>query len=250
MKLPHLISRVALAVALVWVSGIVGLFVGGASVTRDAGLAGGAIVLGYGVIGAGAGLLVGAFLAWTMPVARLRTAVVLALVLALGSTAAVVVRGRQAREAREARAAAEAAARRAPFTASVVTHNPNDGAAFVRIDVDGATDTFVMTARRRPGRPVCRGTVDERRHARLVDVLRRSDVYLDEHPGACSDLSDPQRIFRWSLPERGNTPRVVNLSVACGQAHSQLLSLYSPFESIAFSADRSPDGLTCEPAAP
>jgi hypothetical protein len=250
MKPPLLISRAALAVALVWGSGIVGLFVGGVSVTPGAGLAGGAIVLGYGVIGAGVGLVVGAFLAWTVPAARLRTVVVLALLLAVGSTAAMVFRGRQARASRESRAAAEDAARRAPFTASAATHNPDDGAAFIRIEVDGTSDTFVMTARRRPRHPECRGTVDEGRHARLVDVLRRSDIYLDEHPGACSDLSDPQRVFRWSLPERGNVPRVVNLSLACGQAHSQLLSLYSPFESIAFGADRSPDALTCEPAAP
>jgi hypothetical protein len=239
--------RVLLLLGPIWVGGIAGLFLGGASVSRDAGLAGGAIVLGYGVMGAAAGLLIGGLLAWKVSAPALRAAFFVVLALDAAATAAVALQISRASGERQAREAREEAERTAPFTAAAIAHGPNDGATFVQIEVDGAAGTFVMTSRNRPGRPTCRGTIDEQARVRLLNALRRAASHLDEHPDACRDSGEPLRSFRWHLPERSGAARQeVVTSVACGAAHGELTALYLPFESIAFRGEHREGVMACE----
>lgn len=92
-----------LVVSLVWLGLVAGAAAGAAwLVPRDSGLAGGAMVLGYGVLGAAAGALLAGLLGWKVPHRALRT---LTLVCAL---AALAVAGLAAWRMRDMRAEQQA----------------------------------------------------------------------------------------------------------------------------------------------
>ncbi len=244
------IRRVLLPFCLAWVGGVGGLFGGGAAVAAGDALAGPASALGWAAIGAAAGALAGSVAAWRLPAPALRVLFLVALLASLGAAALLAGQIQRGRRARLVHAESDAAARRAPFSAAAVSHRPDDGSSFIDIDVDGAKDTFVMTARNRPGHPRCRGTVAADRHAALVDAVRTAEARIVRNPSPCTPVvGDVIRTFRWSLPERGGSVREVQLTAACAGVYSEFDGLYAALDSLAFSADGTAGALTCEAPA-
>jgi len=242
------LMRALIALGLTCAGAISGLFAGGFLVPSDAGLAGGAIVLFYGVLGLSIGLIAGVVLAFKLAADALRAAAAVAVLAALASAAAMSVQITRARAEREAREQGDTAARLAPFTASAEALHPADGASFVTIALNGQDGTFEMMSGDRPGQPVCRGWFDEESRVSVLTALRAAEDYLAEHPDGCQAQGDMMRAFRWTLPERGGEARAVYLARDCGGDHPALSGLYTPFERIGFQANRADDGLVCDPA--
>ncbi|MEQ1756719.1 MAG: hypothetical protein ABL986_00235 [Vicinamibacterales bacterium] len=242
--------RVLIAMSLAWSGGVAGLWTGAWLTPEGSGLAGPAIVFWWGVIGFVSGVVAGGLAAWKVSPRKVKpvsNAAVTVAGLSCLVLAALFVTDRRARA--EARAQ-ELARQRAPFTASVVRPLPGDGATFLRIDLDGVSDTFVMTDRRKVGYPVCRGRIGVDHHRQLLEALRRVDDLIAGQPGLCATSGDVLMEVRWTLPERGSAQRGVNVTTVCDTAHPEFTSIYVPIEGIAFTADLGADGLACEGAAP
>lgn len=242
--------RVLLALCLVWLGGVAGLFAGAASAPAGSGLAGSAMVLVYGIAGAVIGAIAGALAGWKLSREALRPVLAAAVVLSLTAAIAIGVMVVRQQKARETSAAAEAASQRAPFSVSLVTHRPDSGATFIDIAIDGERDTFVMTSRQKPGRPVCRGGLNQSQHAEVLDALRRLDAMFAKETAVCAAAGEVLLTFRWTLPEGGGIAREVGLTPECDQAHTEFTALYVPIEKVAFSAENNAGRLQCdEPGA-
>lgn len=247
---PPTIRRVLLPFCLAWVGGVGGLYWGdGATTPAGNGVAGWASVPGSAVLGLALGALIGLLATWRLPGQAVRPVFLVALAAAVSGGAIVADRIERSHQSRAMRAEIDTAARTAPFSASAVSHRPDDGSAFVEIAVDGARDTFVMTPRHRPGRPECRGIVAAARHVALLEAVRTAEARLARHTSPCTPLvGDVIRTVRWSLPDRGGHPREVQLTAACAGVYSEFDGLFAALDSLAFSAAATEGALTC--AAP
>ena len=85
MSAKKVFSRILFFLCLVFVGLVAGALIGSPFVPKDAGLAGGAIVLGYGVLGAVAAVLLGALAVWKMGEAAFRRTFLLVGLLAVAA---------------------------------------------------------------------------------------------------------------------------------------------------------------------
>ncbi len=219
------------------------MFAGAAAVPEGRGLAGPATVFGYGVFGVALGVVGGGVAAWKLSAGAVRPMFNASLALLLVAGIAIAVSAVRQQRARGARAADEAASTQAPFSLSVVEDYAESGSTFIRMEIDGARDTFVMTSRKKPGNPTCRGAFDAQQRARVLDALRRADDLLQRQPELCGSAEKANVTYRWTLPERGGGERQVRVTPACA---NELTGLYVGVESIAFTAENMPDRATCE----
>ena len=244
---PPTIRRVLLPFCLAWVGGVGGLAWRAATVPAGSGLAGPASVLVAAAAGLAAGALVGLIAAWRLSAPAVRSLFLVALAASVGAGVVLASQVQRGRQARAVRAETDTAARPAPFSATAVSHRSDDGSSFLVIEVDGERDTFVMTARNRPGHPECRGFVAAARHVARLDAVRTAEARIARNPSPCTPVvGDVIRTFRWSLPERGGHPREVQLTAACAGVYSEFDGLYAALDSLAFSAAATEGALTCE----
>jgi len=103
-----------LSVLLFLVGAIAGMFVGGAVTPKTAGLAGGAIVVGYGVMLGLGFVLVAVLLAAKLPVERLKSAVLAGVVMVGVAAVAIGVQAYLAQQGRAADAQVEESKRPRP----------------------------------------------------------------------------------------------------------------------------------------
>ena len=247
---PPTIRRVLLPFCLAWVGGVGGLAWHAATVPAGSGLAGPASGLVAATVGLAAGALVGLVAAWRLSAPAVRSLVVVALAASVGAGVVLAGQIHRGRQARAVRAETDNVARLAPFSAAAVSHRSDDGSSFLAIEVDGEHDTFVMTARNRPGHAECRGFVAVARHVALLDAVRTAEGRIARNPSPCTPVvGDVIRTLRWSLPERGGHPREVQLTAACAGVYSEFDGLYAALDSLAFSAAATEGALTCEAAS-
>jgi hypothetical protein len=249
-KSPPTIRRLLLPFCLAWVGAVGGLYWGGgATMTAGNGVAGSPSVPGSAALGLALGALIGLLATWRLPAQAVRSVFLVALAGAVSAGAIVADRIERGRQARTMSAEIDTAAQTVPFSASAVSHRPDDGSAFVEIAVDGARDTFVMTPRHHPGRPECLGIVAAARHVALLEAVRTADARIARNTSPCTPIvGDVIRTVRWSLPERGGHPREVQLTAACAGVYAEFDGLFAALDSLAFSAAATDGALTC--AAP
>ena len=194
-------------------------------VPRGSGLAGPAIVFGYGLLSAAGGALVGALAAWWLPPAWLRR---LALLFGLLGAAVLVLVGKTWLDSRAHTAAymEQAYANMNAFTIRLDYLDAADDPPWRSAAVDWAQRRYVIER----GGERCVVGLDGPAGSTLLRALRAAEgvLYREQYPCA-GTLGAVTRRLEWRIAEHDgrDSSGSVALTTACSQAHPALAAPFA-----------------------
>ncbi len=216
---------VLLALALGLCAFIPGMWVGGQTVGKDQGLAGGAIVFLTGLSIATGAFVVGALLAYFLPARLLKVLTAIATVPA--AVIAVVIGYHYFAYRSEADAFLDdQIAHLPPFTLKIVHSDAAVGQLYDRISFDTSRENFTTV---NDEGATCSGTIaaTSRDKVELLTALRNVEILLAQHPTVCRDGGAMLHEAEFEIHEAKppyTTGRVA-ITEACLAAHDPLRAL-------------------------
>ena len=206
------------------------LYAGKSGATEGAGLAGGAIVLGYGLIGAVAAALIGLLISLRLPDAMLPRTAALMGVLFVGFAIYATVRIRSAQNARLDPPEAYDGIPR--FTLTLERTENADPVLAKRLTVDSQERRWTSVL---PDGRVCSAQASA---APLLKAAGALEAFLEATGGDVACPNEPEEILGWDLQsDTGRSSGSVELTSACLQSSPEAQVLVFALQQVSMRSD-------------